>query len=311
MIESQESVTAKLCSFARAYHSNFVKNKIFDDYLAYDLMGKENYERTGYLIEKDFDEEASADFYNFKNQNIREKLDELISPIPLSRIAYAERELARFAWERGECQYVILGAGMDTFSFRNENDNITVFEVDHPDTQRYKLECIKELEWNIPKNVRYVAVDFSRDDMEEKLLNAGFDPTRPSFFAILGVTYYLTLPIFEGTVEKIRNLSSAGSKLVFDYPDDEFFAEDAVPRVKKLAEITEALGEQMQHGYAYKEVEDALLRHGFLIDDHADPKKIQKRFFEGRDDNLRAYENIHLILAKKGDPENESYYFYI
>lgn len=311
MIDDMESVTAKLCSFARAYHSNREKNKIFDDYLAYDLMGKEEYEEIGQLIEHDYKKEAFDPAHTFSGEQIRDKLNEYISPIPLSRAAFAERELARFAWERGDCQYVICGAGMDTFAFRNENPHIRIFEIDHPDTQRYKLERIRKLEWNIPANVRYVAVDFSKDDMAAKLKQAGYDPAAPTFFAILGVTYYLTLPVFEETLERISAIASFGSKLVFDFPDDTTFRQDTVSRVHTLSDITASLGEPMLHGYSVLEVNEALEHHGFLVDDHASPKKIQKRFFDGRTDGQNAYENIHFILAKKGDHFNESYYLYI
>ena len=143
MIDDMESVTAKLCSFARAYHSNHEKNKIFDDYLAYDLMGKEEYDEIGQLIEHEYDKSLFDLAYTFSGKRIRDKLNRYISPIPLSRAAFAERELTRFTWQRGECQYVICGAGMDTFAFRNDNPNIRIFEIDHPDTQRYKLEKIR------------------------------------------------------------------------------------------------------------------------------------------------------------------------
>ena len=200
---------------------------------------------------------------------------------------------------------------MDTFAFRNDNPNIQVFEIDHPDTQRYKLEKIRALEWNIPSNVHYVAVDFAKDDMAVELKKAGYNPAAPSFFAILGVTYYLTLPVFEETLEHISAISSFGSKLVFDFPDDTTFTPGTAERVHRLSEITSSLGEEMQHGYALSEVSEALERHGFLLDEHNSPEKIQKRFFDGRTDGQQAYENIHFILAKKGDRFNDSYYLYI
>ena len=130
MIDDMESITAKLCSFARAYHSNHEKNKIFDDYLAYDLMGKEEYDEIGQLIEHEYDKNRFDLAYTFSGKRIRDKLNRYISPIPLSRAAFAERELTRFTWQRGKCQYVICGAGMDTFAFRNDNPNIQVFEID-------------------------------------------------------------------------------------------------------------------------------------------------------------------------------------
>ena len=93
MIDDMESITAKLCSFARAYHSNHEKNKIFDDYLAYDLMGKEEYDEIGQLIEHEYDKTRFDLAYNFSGKRIRDKLNRYISPIPLSRAAFAEREL--------------------------------------------------------------------------------------------------------------------------------------------------------------------------------------------------------------------------
>lgn len=299
MIDTQESITAKLCSFARAYHSNFGRQKIFDDYLAYDLMGKEEYEEIGQLIENDFEISAFDTNRTFNGAFVYPKLDRYITPIPLSRIAFAENELNRFARENGRCQYVICGAGMDTFAFRNENPDIQIFELDHPDTQRYKLDKIKGLEWNVPENVRHVPIDFATDDMAEILKNAGFDENIPAFFAILGVTYYLTLPVFEQTIEKISRISGIGNRLVFDFPDETTFDENGAERVYHLTQITAKLGETMQHGFFVTEIRQALLRHGFSIDIHETPETIQKRFFEHRADGQTAFENVHFILAEK------------
>ena len=209
MIAAQESITAKLCSFARAYHSNTERKKIFDDYLAYDLMGKEEFEEIGQLIQNDFDFDNTAYDPGFETERIYSKLNRYIAPIPLSRIAFAEQKLAEFAGKHYKCQYVICGAGMDTFAFRNDDPGIRIFELDHPDTGRYKRERIRQLEWNIPENLSFVPIDFSKDDMTQVLLSAGYDPDIPTFFAILGVSYYLTLPVFEQTIKKIAELCRA------------------------------------------------------------------------------------------------------
>lgn len=299
MIDNQESVTAKLCSFARAYHSNHEKSKIFDDYLAFDLMGIEEYEEIGQLIEHNYRSELFDPAHTLDSSRIREELNRYISPIPLSRAAFAERELARFARETGACQYVICGAGMDTFAFRNDDPGIRIFEIDHPDTQRYKLKKIERLAWSIPKNVTYVPVDFAKDNMAAELTKAGFDPQLPAFFAILGVTYYLTLPIFENTLREIGGIAAPGSKLVFDFPDDSTFGNGTAERVHTLSHITASLGEPMRHGYSFAEVNETLARQGFSTDVHESPERIQKRFFEGRAGGERAFENIHFVLAEK------------
>ena len=303
MIDMRESITAKLCSFARAYHSNFGKDKIFDDYLAYDLMGKDEYNEIGQLIENKFDASSFDDKYSFDGDRVYPLVNRYITPIPISRIAFAENELGRFVKENGKCQYVICGAGMDTFAFRNENPDIHIFELDHPDTQRFKLERVKRLEWNIPKNVRYVSVDFSKDDMTEALEGAGLQQDVPTFFSILGVTYYLTLHVFEETLAKINRISTVGNRLVFDFPDETTFKKHKNMRAYELAQITDKLGEPMQHGFTAEEIRRAVSENGFSVIRHETPQIIQKTYFENRADGQSAFENIHFILAEKKETE--------
>lgn len=289
MIDERESVTAKICAFVRAWHSNRGRSKIYDDYLAYDMLGKDEYDSIYELISTGLDGSL-----NLSREDTESIIREYFAPIPLSRIHFNESRLEEFAAENGKIQYVICGAGSDTFAFRNTNDDIEVFEIDHPDTQRYKLEKIRELEWVKRQNVHYVSVDFERERMCDKLLDAGFDPAKKTFFSILGVTYYLTLDVFTDTLRQMADLSALGSELVFDYP----IKTGSFPRrVEKLEEITEALGEVMRGGYDYSEVSRALYSLGFQIDTYMPPEKVQKEYFEGREDGLRAFENVSLISA--------------
>ncbi len=306
MVEDQESITAKLCLFARAFHSNYGKEKIFDDYLSFDLMGREQYEEIGQLIENNFDISKYDKNRWFCHKNIKETLYKYILPIPLSRIKFAEFELENFAKLQGamgkRIQYVICGAGMDSFAFRNVIGNISVFEVDHPDTQKYKLERIKELEWVVPENLTFVPIDFSHDSLKEKLLQNGFNPNLPTFTAILGVSYYLTLPVFEQTLKIISELSTQGSKVIFDFPDERTFSEElakGAPRVQELADVTQRLGEPMLHGFSLEEIKGALDRNSFELASHYTPEIIQSLYFEGRSDGLKAYENVHFVKAEK------------
>ncbi|MGN0621393.1 MAG: class I SAM-dependent methyltransferase [Porcipelethomonas sp.] len=285
MVDNRESITAKLCAFVRAWHSNTVRQKIFDDYLAYDMMGKEEYDEIYDFIKSNFSDGSREDTEAFINEHF--------ASIPLSRIHFTESRLDKFAGE-DKVQYVICGAGADTFSFRNENPYIEIFEIDHPDTQRYKLEKISKLEWNIPKNVHFVPVDFEKDLMSEKLLESGFDPGTRTFFSILGVSYYLTLPVFTQTLQQIAEISAPDSVLVFDYPQKSGgFSE----RVTNLEKITESLGEVMQGGFDYNEVSRALYSLGFQIDTYLNPAKVQDLYFSGRTDGLRAFENVSLLSA--------------
>jgi len=303
MVEKQESITAKLCSFARAFHSNFGQEKIFDDYLAFDLMGKNQYEEMGQLIENEFDGSKFSHKKWFCHENIMDALYKYILPIPLSRISFAERELESFAEKYtaggNKIQYVICGAGMDSFAFRNTNENIHVFEIDHPDTQKYKKERIEELEWILPRNLTFVPVDFTKDSLREKLLENGFNPELPTFTAILGVSYYLELSVFEETLKIISDLTREESRIIFDFPDKTTKSLSAAPRVRNLAAITEKLGEPMVKGFSIHEIRRALGTHSLKIERHESPKEIQKKYFFGRNDKLSAFENVHFVTAIK------------
>lgn len=290
MIEMQESITAKLCAFVRAWHSNRARQKIYDDYLAYDMMGKADYEEMYDFIRRGFSENGAP----FSPEDTEEIIKEYLAPIPLSRVHFAESRLGRFAEEHGKVQYIICGAGSDTYSFRCDNPDIEIFEIDHPATQRGKLRKIRRLEWNIPKNVHFVSVDFEKEQMNEKLLAAGFSTERKTFFSILGVSYYLTLPVFTATLSQIAELSSPDSVLVFDYPqsDGEF-----PQRVRRLAEITHSLGEEMRGGFTYPEISRALYSLGFQIDTYLNPSRVQEQYFTDRIDGLRAFENVNLLSA--------------
>ncbi len=289
MVNERESVTAKICAFVRAWHSNLSRQKIYDDYLAYDMLGKEEYDSIYELISSGLDGSQQ-----FSREDTEQIISEYFAPIPLSRIHFNESRLADFAKANGKVQYVICGAGSDTFAFRNDNEDIEIFEIDHPDTQRYKLEKIRELEWNLRPNVHYVPVDFEKERMCDKLLASGFDPNVKTFFSILGVTYYLTLDVFRDTLNQMAELSALGSELVFDYP----IKTGVFPRrVERLELMTEALGEIMRGGYDYNEVSRALYGLGFQIDTYMPPEKVQKEYFDGRADDLKAFENVSLISA--------------
>ena len=290
MVDERESVTAKLCAFARAWHSNRAQEKIYDDYLAYDMMGKEEYDQMYDMISRGFTDNGEV----FSRDDTEQIINEYIAPIPLSRISFTEKRLSDFAKANGKIQYVICGAGSDTFSFRNDDPDIEIFEIDHPDTQRYKLDKIAQLEWNIPKNVHFVSVDFEKERMTEKLIESGFDLNKKTFFSILGVSYYLTLDVFSETLAQIAKLSALGSVVVFDYP---IKSGEFPRRVYRLEKITECLGEVMQGGFDYNEVSRALYSLGFQIDTYMPPEKVQVKYFSGRIDNMRAFENVSLISA--------------
>lgn len=119
----------------------------------------------------------------------------------------------------GAKQYVVLGAGLDTFAYRNpfSGDTLRVFEVDHPATQAWKHGLLREGGIDVPASVAFVPVDFEKDDFMEKLRLAGFRPELPTVYSWLGVTVYLPEERVMAVLKTIRESSAAGSVVVFDY----------------------------------------------------------------------------------------------
>ena len=281
MIEQNESMTAKLCQWARADHSLCTKDKIFDDFLAYRLMGQNEYEKTKSVIQNS----CPLNFIN-----------EYVCPAVLPRIAYAESRLCRFLNKYKNIQYVILGAGMDTFSLRNKNKNIDIFELDHPLTQKYKLKRINEAGFEIPSNTYFVPIDFEIENIKDVLYASGFDFNKPSFFSFLGVTYYLNLKSFENTVSSIADVSHNSAELVFDFPDETIFSNN---KTKFLSDLTTSMGEPMKEGFQYIEIEKLLNKYGFKTENHFTPEKIKNIYLKDKENPKKAYDNIHFITAVK------------
>ncbi len=162
-------------------------------------------------------------------------------------------------------QYVILGAGLDTSPYRpsHASRTLAVFEVDHPDTQRWKLEKLSQAGIRIPANLRHVAIDFERQTLADELAANGFDSNVPTFFSWLGVTYYLRRESVFDTFRFVAKMPP-GSQIVFDFTlaDSELDAEG----LQAYAIISQHLnrhGEPWLARFAPGTLEDDLKNLGF------------------------------------------------
>jgi methyltransferase (TIGR00027 family) len=202
----------------------------------------------------------------------------------VARSRYAEDTLARAVGD-GISQYVLLGAGLDTFAHRNPYPQLRVFEVDHPATQQWKRELLATNKLNAPDNLTYAPVDFEKQSLAEQLRAAGFDGEKPTMFAWLGVVPYLTLSAFRNTISFIAS-QAAGSGVVFDYaqprsalPFLEQLAQDSLAARVKLA------GEPFQLFFTPSEVASELSAFD-AIEDLGAPE-INARYFANRADALK------------------------
>lgn len=136
------------------------------------------------------------------------------------RSRYAEDQLED-AVRRGVRQYVLIGAGFDSFLCRRPAwaQELVLFEVDHPATQGTKLERLRDCQMMLADTVHFVAVDLAKDALGPALQRCGFQATRPSFFSWLGVTMYLSRQANLEALCAIADCAPAGSELVFTYID--------------------------------------------------------------------------------------------
>ncbi|MGN1131973.1 MAG: class I SAM-dependent methyltransferase [Ruminococcus sp.] len=298
-MENQTSITALMSAFARAYHTGNQKHPVFADSKARELLTEEEYIEIGNYILGGIDFFAPEKKGTFKDD--KETLDYLvntqIAPTPIARGRFCEDSL-KTAVITGTQQYVILGAGMDTFPFRELDfmEKYCVFEVDHPLTQEEKLRRIRLAGWEITENLHYVPVDFSKDNLEEKLIQSGFDRTKKTFFSWLGVSYYLSLEEIDNTLESIANLSAEGSSLVFDYADENLFSSQ-IKRVQNMMAMACAGGEPMKSCFSVADITALLEKHRFLIYELMNTKDIQEKYFRGKGNHLSAFEHINLVNA--------------
>ncbi|MGW0771467.1 class I SAM-dependent methyltransferase [Streptomyces sp. NPDC002676] len=172
----------------------------------------------------------------------------------------AEDALAAAAHTR---QVVILGAGLDTFAYRNRNPALRVFEVDHPATQAWKRERLAEAGIEVPDTVVFCPVDFAEQTAEAGLAAAGFDRHAPAFFLLLGVVPYLDREALLATACFVARLP-APAELVFDYNQPP----SALPphRRPALAAQTEAkarMGEPWRSFFTPAEIAAELADAGF------------------------------------------------
>jgi len=309
MKENQASFTALSVAYMRAYHTMHEIPKIFDDFLAYDLIPEEKRALIEqHLIEQNvtLNQQLNHSEYaaSHSDQTITSKslmqATHKYAGFFISRARYAEDALEK-AVRQGVKQYVILGAGMDTFAFRQPKmmKHLEVFEVDHPATQEFKLRRLAELEWEHPAKLHFISIDFTKESLVTALnSSSSYDPTIKTFFNWLGVTYFLTRDEVFTTLRSITKIAPAGSTIVFDYIDtDAFIPEKSSPQMQKSLEYLRMIGEPMITGFNPSTLCEELASFGFSLQENLSPEEIEEWYFKGRMDGCHAYEYGHFACA--------------
>lgn len=267
MLEAKPSRTALRVAMRRAAHQIYDERPlVFEDPIAVPILGEtyaEEVRRTPTRPDRPFSVALRA--------------------FLVARSRYAEDNLAR-AVEHGVTQYVLLGAGLDTFAHRNPYPGLRVFEVDHPATQAWKQELLDAGGLVTPECLTYAPVDFERESLPERLQAVGFNPALPAFFAWLGVVPYLTLAAFRSTIGFIA-ARPAGSGVVLDYGQPRH----VLPMLEQLAHDSLAsrvalAGEPFQLFFTPEEIAAELTPFRQIED--LGTGEINHRYFAGRNDSL-------------------------
>jgi methyltransferase (TIGR00027 family) len=270
LIEAQPSKTALRVALRRAAHQlHDCRPLVFEDPLAVCILGP-----------------AYAEELRRTPDSEKRPFSAGIRAFMVVRARLAEDVLAAAMVERGVTQYLVLGAGLDTFACRNTNEQLRVFEVDHPATQAWKRKLLAEAGIVPPKMAEFVAVDFEVDSLRARLQAAGFDFARPTVTAWLGVVPYLTTEAFRATLRVLARLP-AGSEVVFDYSQPR----EALPEREQLmldslsARVARA-GEPFQLFFTPAQLAEELEWLGMGVVQDFDGAALTARYLAGREDGL-------------------------
>jgi methyltransferase (TIGR00027 family) len=269
--EINPSRTALRVALRRAAHQlHDAKPLVFDDPLAVRILGKEFFEEV----------KRTPD-------SVKRPFSAALRAFMVVRARLAEDTLAAGVRALGVRQYLVLGAGLDTFACRNPHADVRVFEVDHPATQAWKMQMLADAGIVPPESARFVAVDFEQDSLRARLKAAGFHESVPTVTAWLGVVPYLTAEGFRTTMRVLARFK-AGSEVVFDYSQPR----EALPPVEQLmldslsARVAQA-GEPFQLFFTPPQLAEELEWLGMRVVEDLDGEALTARYLAGRKDGLR------------------------
>jgi methyltransferase (TIGR00027 family) len=284
MQEGKFSRTAQRVAIRRAAHQLLDEPKVLDDPLALRIIGAE---AAAALRSDPKEDHAFARAFR---------------AFMAARSRFAEDELARAVAsgvsQQRVSQYVILGAGLDTFAYRNPHPGLRVFEIDHPATQAWKREQLQETGIPIPPSLTFVPVDFEHQTLSDALASSGLNTNAPAFFSWLGVTPYLTREACMTTLGVIAKMP-AGSGVVFDFAIDPALLNAGQRQaLDALSARVARYGEPFQLFFDPAKLQDDLKALGLHRTEFLQGAQINARYFKDRADGLQVRGSLgHLMSA--------------
>lgn len=232
----------------------------------------------------------------------------------LSRSRFTEDRLET-AIAEGVSQYVILGAGFDTFALRATSTfpNLDVYEVDTEASQSAKKSRVRTSGLKQNPRVIYVPVDFLKETVAAKLIKVGFDASKPAFISWLGVTLYLTHEAVAETIKSLGRVCAPGSRLVTDFMDarlhDPEFTEsepEIAKSMERLKAYTASKGEPILSGFTAKEITEMALPFGWKFKETQTSRQHAEQFLRGEADHCWPTNYDHLLMLEKTEDDGNS-----
>jgi methyltransferase (TIGR00027 family) len=281
MREGIASRTAEGVAFRRALHQLVDRPLVFEDPVAISMLRAA----------------AARELQRDPRKYDRSVLGRYLRAFLVVRSRFAEEQLA-LAVARGVRQYVVLGAGLDTFAQRNPfvAEGLHVFELDHPDTQTVKKARLAAANRDAP-NVTFIAADLRHVALGDALRDGGFDPTAPSFFSWLGVLPYLDLAAIRTTFAFVASLENA--TMVFDYGAPlRLFDLPARFILWRLKRRLASIGEEWKTFLAPQRMLHELQDAGFADAENVSPEQLNRDYFANRSDGLHVGKVGHIAIAR-------------
>jgi methyltransferase (TIGR00027 family) len=221
----------------------------------------------------------------------------------LVRARYTEDRLAAMM-AHGVHQYVLVGAGLDTFALRRTDlHELAIYELDHAETLALKRDRLARAGIEPPPNVRALEIDLETGSVAATLAASDYRTDAPALFACLGVVGYLTRDANLRLLGDFARAAAPGSELVFDFLHAAAFAQqqagDATTRMLSERTGTE---EPLLTGFDPDRLGDDLSAVGLALVEHLDPARAQARYCSGRADGLQVPAHVHIARAAVAGP---------
>ena len=291
MKEGQSSRTAEAAAALRANHFQNAENPVFSDPFAFELtsQGWKALLSTPLTVK-------------IMNSSIFNRSFGLLTGQVVGRSRYAEDQL-HAAIERGVTQYVLVGAGLDSFTLRQaqQHPQLKIYEVDHPDTQAAKQSKLRQF-GELPANVEFVAIDFEKESIADALARSSIKRDQAAFFSWLGTTHYLEPETTLNTLASIAQIAAQGSEVVLDYSID-YRELEGIERLGTLfvSQFTRFLKEPLKGQFRPKTLHQTAAQMGYQVIEDLSGDGLSERYFQARSDHIRhtiATHMLHLRLQR-------------